>query len=382
MPDGNAHKTEDFIKGLEGIIAAESEITFLDGRLGVMIYRGYNAVDLAGKVSFEEAVHLLWDGDLPNKARLEAFSKEFLQYRALPPEILDILGKFPARAHPMDVLRTAVSALGALDPESVLNTAEVNRRKAVRLVARIATITAAWERLRKGQKPIPPDPALSHAANFLYMLTGEKPDALAVQALETYLVLLADHDLNASTFAARVTVSTLSDVHSAVTAAIGALKGPLHGGANEKAMQMFMEIGDASRAAAYVEKAVTEKKKIMGFGHRVYKVEDPRSKPLKEMLKRLSDHKKDTKWYDISVKVAQEVHRHKNINTNVDFYSASLLYLLGIAPDLFTPIFAMSRVAGWTAHIFEQCKDNRIIRPLSHYVGPHLRAFVPLDQRN
>jgi citrate synthase len=346
-----------------------------------MLYRGYDILDLAWKVSYEEVVSLLWDGELPDRRHLEAFSRGIIEYRALPPEALDMLKRLPVRAHPMDVLRTAVSFLGALDPETVLNTPEANRRKATRLVARLPAIIAAWERIRHGQEPIPPDPSLGHAANFLFMLTGQKPDGVDAQALDLYLTLLADHDLNASTFTARVVVSTLSDIYSAVTAAIGTLKGSLHGGANEAAMRMFLEIGDIKHAEEFVEKAVAEKKKIMGFGHRVYKVEDPRSGPLKEMSRRLADARKDSRWYDISVKVAETVHRLKNINTNVDFYSASVLYMAGIKPDMFTPVFAMSRVAGWTAHVFEQLRDNRLIRPRSDYVGPARRAVVPLGQR-
>lgn len=373
--------TEEFIKGLEGIVAAESTITFLDGRRGEMVYRGYNAIELAGKISYEEVLHLLWEGDLPNKTQLSSFSQAFVKERALPAEIITFLKSLPARTHPMDVLRTAVSALGALDPDPSINASDVNRRKAVRLVAQIPTIVAAWDRIRQKKEPLAPDPSLGHAANFLYMVTGKKPDAISVQALDMYLVLLADHDLNASTFAARVTISTLSDMHSAITSAIGTLKGPLHGGANEAAMKMFLEINDENKAADYIQKAMKEKRKIMGFGHRVYKVEDPRSKPLKEMLLRLSEEKKNMKWYNISTRVADEVHHHKNINTNVDFYSASLLYLADIPVDVFTPVFAIARAAGWTAHVFEQCKDNRIIRPLSHYVGPAARSFLPLDQR-
>jgi citrate synthase len=377
----SASKTEEFIKGLEGVVAAETHITSLDGRRGVMLYRGYNAVDLAAQTSFEEVVHLLWEGELPTRKVLEPFSRAFVESRAVPGEVIDLMRRLPAKAHPMGVLRTAVSALGVFDPEAADNTPESHRRKAVRLVARMATLTAAWDRIRKGLPLVEPDPALSHAANFIYMVTGQKPDALSARALDMYLVLLADHDLNASTFAARIAVSTQSDVYSAVTGAIGVLKGPLHGGANEKAMEMFIDIGDESRVEGYIVKALAEKRKIMGFGHRVYKVEDPRSKPLKEMLRALSEHKGKMTWYNISVKVAEEVHRHKNINTNVDFYSASLLYLLNIPTDLFTPLFAVARVAGWSAHIFEQWNDNRLIRPLTHYLGPSPRAVVPIDQR-
>ena len=368
-------------KGLEGVVVGPSAITFLDGLQGRMIYKGYNVLDLAGRTNFEEIVYLLWEKDLPARQPLAEFTKTLAAQRALPPEVIDVLKRLPAKANPMDVLRLAVSHLGILDPEAVVDAPEANRRKAVGLVARMATIAAAWDRIRQGKAPVEPDPSLSHAANFLYMLSGQKPDAISVQALDLYLTLLADHDLNASTFSARVVVSTLSDMYAAITAALGALKGPLHGGANEKAMEMFIEIGDESKTEAYIADAIAQKKKIMGFGHRVYKVEDPRSASLKEMSHRLSELKKDMRWYNISVKVADLVYKSKKINTNVDFYSASVLYLIGIPTDLFTPIFAMSRISGWTAHLFEQLGDNRLIRPVTEYVGPAPRAFRPVDQR-
>jgi len=261
-----------------------------------------------------------------------------------------------------------------VDPDS-------NREKAVALVSQLPTIVAAWERIRNGQEPVASDSQLGHSANFLYMMTGQKPDPLSVEAVDLYLTLLADHGLNASTFAARVVASTLSDMNSAIAAAIAALKGPLHGGANEKAMEMIMEIGDPSKAEAYIEKAIAEKRKIMGFGHRVYRVEDPRSVPLKKMSEKLSKARNEMRWYDISLKVAESVYRQKQIHTNVDFYSASVLYLAGIPTNLFTPLFAMSRVAGWTAHLFEQYQDNRLIRPRAQYVGPTLRPFIPLPKR-
>jgi citrate synthase len=371
----------ELARGLEGVIAAISDITYLDGQKGQMLYKGYNAPDLAGRTKFEEVVHLLWEGELPTKCQLDVLSKSLAAERAVPPEVYDILRALPPKAHPMAALRTAVSYIGASDPEADVVTLDNFRKKAVSLTAKMATLTAAWDRIRKGQKPVEPDPSLSHAANFLYMLNGRKPDALSEQAIDVYLTLLADHELNASTFTGRLVVSTLSDYYSAVTAALGTLKGSLHGGANEMAMKMFIEIGDPAKAESYVEKAIAGKKKIMGFGHRVYRVEDPRSAPLKEMLRKISEARKDMRWYDISVKVAEVVHKHKNINTNVDFYSASVLYLCGIDPDLFTPMFAVSRIAGWSAHVFEQFKDNRLIRPASEYVGPPLRPLVSIDQR-
>ena len=368
-------------KGLEDVVVGPSSITFLDGLKGRMLYKGYDTVSLAGKTTFEEVVYLLWEGDLPNRSQLKPFAASLAEARALPPEALAAMEKFPKNAHPMDALRAGVCLMGLSNPDAADLSPAATRRKAVRLVARMATLAAAWERIRRGQTPLAPDPTLGHSANFLYMITGKRPDPVSVEGLDMYLSLLADHDLNASTFTARVITSTLSDLHSAITGALGALKGSLHGGANEKAMEMFLEIGEADKAEAWVEKTVANKGKIMGFGHRVYKVEDPRSGPLRAMSHRLSQVKGDLRWYNISIKVAETVHRIKKINTNVDFYSASLLYLMGIPVDLFTTVFASSRVAGWCAHVFEQAADNRLIRPRTEYVGPTDRPFVPLEQR-
>ncbi len=384
MTDDASAKTEEFHRGLEGIIAAESRITFLDGQRGEMLYRGYSAVELGLKSNYAEVMYLLWEGELPNKKQLTEFKRTFYPYRSIPPALIKFMQDIPKEAHPMDVLRTTVSAMGAMDlamPSGKETPLEMLRLRGVKLVARIPTMVAAWDRIRKGLKPIDPDPSLSRAANFLYMLTGEKPNEMSEKALDMYLILLADHELNASTFAARVTYSTEAGMHSSITSAIGALKGPLHGGANEAAMKMFQEIGDEKNVPEYIAKAIAEKKKIMGFGHRVYRVEDPRSQPLREMVKKLSELKNDMRWYNISLKVEEEVKKFKNINTNVDFYSASLLYLIGIPIDIFTPVFAIARVAGWTAHVFEQAADNRIIRPMSIYLGPARRDFVPIDKR-
>jgi citrate synthase len=346
-----------------------------------MFYRGYNILDLAEKATYEEVVHLLWEGSLPGREKLAAFTKPLVAQRALPPEVIRFLKELPKKSHPMEVLRTAVSLLSHFDPDAADSSPEALRRKAERLTAKTSTLVAAWDRIRNGKEPIAPDPSLSHAANFLYMLKGEKPSVIDVQALDAYMTLLADHDLNASTFAACVVTSTLSDLHSAVTAAVGALKGPLHGGANEKAMEMFLEIGDPSKAEAYIEKALAEKKKIMGFGHRVYKVEDPRSVPLKAIARRLGEDRKELRWFEIAVKVEAAVYKRKTVKTNVDFYSAPLLYLLGIPIDLFTPLFAVARVAGWCAHVVEQLEHNRLIRPRTDYMGPTDRTFAPIDQR-
>ncbi|MBL8023722.1 MAG: citrate synthase [Elusimicrobia bacterium] len=368
-------------KGLEDVVVGPSSITFLDGIEGRMLYKGYDAVAMAGKVSFEETVYLLWEGELPNRSQLKSFSQSLAESRALPNEVLAVMERFPKKCHPMDVLRGGVTLLDMLPPDTAVRSLDTNRQSAIQLVARLSTLAAAWDRIRRGQAPIPPDPSLSHSANFLYMLSGQKPSPLCVDALDMYLSLLADHDLNASTFTGRVIVSTLSDIHSAVSGALGSLKGPLHGGANEKAMEMFLQIGDPDKAEAWVDQAIKEKHKIMGFGHRVYKVEDPRSGPLRAMSHRLSQEKGDLRWYNISIKVAEAVQRRKNIYTNVDFYSASVLYLMGIPIDLFTAVFAAGRVAGWCAHIFEQLADNRLIRPRTDYVGPAHRPFVVLEQR-
>lgn len=368
-------------KGLEDVVVGPSSITFLDGIKGRMLYKGYDAVAMAGKISFEEVAYLLWEGDLPNRSQLKIFSQSLAESRALPGEVLSLLEKFPKNCHPMDVLREGITLLGMLAPDASDESPGALRRKAVGLVARMATLAAAWDRIRRGQAPIAPDLTLGHSANFLYMITGQKPDPLSVEAMDMYLSLLADHDLNASTFTARVIISTLSDMHSAVAGALGALKGPLHGGANEKAMEMFLEIADPAKVDTWIEKAIQEKRKIMGFGHRVYKVEDPRSVPLRAMSHRLSQVRGDMRWYNISIKVAEAVQRRKNIYTNVDFFSASVLYMMGVPMDLFTTVFAAGRVAGWCAHIFEQLADNRLIRPRTDYVGPTDRPFVPLEQR-
>jgi citrate synthase len=368
-------------KGLEDVVVGPSSITFLDGIKGRMLYKGYDAVGMAGKISFEEVVYLLWEGDLPNRSQLKTFSQSLAESRALPGEVLSLLEKFPKKCHPMDVLREGITLLGMLAPDESEESPEAQRRKAIGMVARMATLAAAWDRIRRGQVPLAPDLSLGHSANFLYMLTGQKPDPLSVEAMDMYLSLLADHDLNASTFTARVIISTLSDMHSAVAGALGALKGPLHGGANEKAMEMFLEIADPSKVDTWIEKAIQEKRKIMGFGHRVYKVEDPRSVPLRAMSHRLSQVRGDMRWYNISIKVAEAVQRQKKIYTNVDFFSASVLYLMGVPIDLFTTVFAAGRVAGWCAHIFEQLADNRLIRPRTDYVGPTDRPYVPLEQR-
>lgn len=368
-------------KGLEGVVAASTAISYIDGANGRLFYRGLEINDLAEKSSFEETTALLWYGKLPNRSQLESFERKFCENRQIPNEVLALLMAMPKKSNAMEVLRTAVSSLSAYDPEDLDNSLEANVHKSIRLTASMPTIVAAWDRIRNGLWPIPPNPELGHAANFLYMLSGKEPDPKAAEVLDTALILHADHGLNASTFSARITASTLSDLHSAITSAIGTLKGPLHGGANEQVMRMLLEIGDADRSEQYIRGAMNAKKKIMGFGHRVYKADDPRAAWLQRLSKDLASSSGNSKWYDISERVRTLVQDSKPLPVNVDFYSASVYYTLGIPIDLFTPIFAISRVAGWTAHVYEQYSDNRLIRPESEYIGPMDVPYTPIDER-
>jgi len=369
------------LAGLEGVVAATSTICFIDGKEGRLLYRGYDIADLAENATFEEVCHLLWHGDLPTASQLRTLREELNASRALPTEVLQLLRLFPADAAPMDVLRTAVSALGVIDPQASEDSPEANLNKAIRLTSQIPTIVAAFDRLRRGEEPVPPRGDLAHAANFLYMLKGEEPDPLSARVFDVALILHADHELNASTFSGRVTASTLSDMHSAVTSAIGTLKGPLHGGANEQVMKMLEAIGTPERAAAYVKTMLAQKRRIPGFGHRVYRTEDPRARILRRLSRDLGEQVGELKWWEITRKVEEVVFQEKGLYPNVDLYSASTYTYMGIPTDLFTPIFAVSRISGWTAHILEQYADNRLIRPLSEYVGPLRREFVPLEQR-
>ena len=366
-------------KGLEGIVAATSSISSIID--GVLTYRGYNIDDLAENTTYEEVVYLLWYGKLPNRAELDRFLGELGDNARIPPQVVDLLRSFPKTANSMAALRSAVSALALFDEEAHELDIDTGRRIATRLQAKIPTIIAAFDRIRKGLEPVEPKAGAGIAENFLYMLTGKEPEKVAVQALDKALVLHADHELNASTFAARVTVATLSDVYSGVTSAIGALRGPLHGGANEAVMAMLEEIGDFGNIESYIRDKLDRKEKIMGFGHRVYKNGDPRAKHLQKMSYELGKLTGNTKWYDMSVKIEELVTGLKGLKPNVDFYSASVYTALEIPRDLFTPIFAMSRVSGWTAHILEQYENNRIIRPRAEYVGPAERKVEPIDQR-
>lgn len=369
--------------GLEGIVATQSGICWIDGHAGVLAYRGIDIHELAEKSTFAETCYLLWFGTLPSKSQLTEFRQHLLDARKLPPEILRLLESFPKQATPMEVLRTTVSALSLYDPDEKDNSHDANVRKSFRLTAQISMIVAAYDRIRKGKPVVAPDASLTHAANFLWMLNGEKPSAAAEHAMDVALVLHADHELNASTFAARVIAATLSDMHSAITGAIGALKGPLHGGANEAVMRMLFAIDKAGEdPVAHVRAMLAQKMKISGFGHRVYRTEDPRATHLRRMSEDLGRASGNTKWFDMSRKIEKFINQEKHLNANVDFYSASTYTTLGIDLDLFTPIFATSRIAGWAAHVIEQLDDNRLIRPRAEYVGPEYPSkYVAIENR-
>lgn len=371
-----------FKAGLEDVVAGTSEICFIDGREGRLVYRGYDVADLAEATSFEEVVYLLWQGDLPNRMQLDQFKRELMSSANLPEPVQQLLTSLPKQTLPMDALRTAVSLAGIYDPDGASMDAQANHRKAVRLVAQIPTIVAAFDRMRKGMQPVAPDPALPLAENFLYMLHGTRPKPLHARVFNTALILHADHELNASTFSARVTAGTLSDLYSAITSAIGTLKGPLHGGANEQVMYMLDKIGTVENARAWVTAALARKEKIMGFGHRVYRTEDPRAIILRRLSKDVGEDAGDLKWYHMLNEVRETMMGAKNIYPNVDLYSGSVYAQMGIPVDLFTPVFAISRIAGWTAHVLEQYAHNRLIRPRAEYTGPTHRQFVPLDLRS
>ena len=373
-------------KGLEGVVAAQTRISKVMGEEGRLIYGGYEIDDLARNTSFEEVCHLLWYGELPDRAALDRLRSELVNGARVDERVLGVVRAAPPKTHPMATLRTAVSALAYSDPEAEDMTPEANQRKAIRLTGQVVTLTAAIDRLRKGKDPIAPREDLGLAANLLYMLTGEEPDTDAERIMDAALTLHAEHGLNASTFAARVTAATLADLHSAVTSTIGTLKGPLHGGANERVMRMLLEIDRPENAATWVTEALGRGEKIMGFGHRVYRALDPRASILKELAGKLSARGGDTRWLDISEQVQQVMAREmqargKKIYPNVDFFSASVYYTLGIPVDMFTNIFACARMAGWTAHVMEQHKDNRLIRPKSDYVGPKGLKVKPIDER-
>ncbi|MEA3202703.1 MAG: citrate synthase [Thermoplasmata archaeon] len=376
--------SKSLTKGLEGIVAAQSGICFIDGEKGILSYRGYDINELAPNATFEETTFLLWEGHLPSKQELEAFNAKLAAHRELPPMALKVLKDVAKAMGPMDALRTTVSALPAGRNDADKYSIDIDLQKAIETTAQMATIVAYYHRVRMDKELVHPDPKLGHAANFLYMLTGKKPTPAAERAFDCALVLHADHDLNASTFSARVTAATLADYHSAITSAVGTLKGPLHGGANIEVMKVLLEI-EASHETPedWVEHQLAKKRKIPGFGHRVYKTLDPRAIHLAKLSKSLGEQAKETKWYEMSLKLQKAMKEQKDIDANVDFFSASSYYVMGIPLDLYTPIFAVSRVGGWSAHVLEQHGDNRLIRPLSDYVGPTLgRKWVPLAKRS
>ncbi len=366
-------------KGLEGIVANSTAISDVRGDIGQLIYAGYDINELAGKASFEEIIHLLWHGELPTQSQLDALTSKLRAQRALPQGVIDFLQAAPKDASPMDVIRTGVSLLGLYDQETG---PEANYHRAINITAKIGVIAAYFHRLRQGKDLPPVRQDLSEAAHFLYLINGTEPTAEAAQTLDVAYVLHADHGMNASTFSARVTVATLSDMFSAVTSAIGTLKGPLHGGANEGVIHMLQEIGNEENVDPWLEQQLAEKKKIMGIGHRVYKVLDPRAPHLQRMAIKLTEQLGEPKWIRMSERIATVMRERKSLNANVDFYSATVYYSLGIPTDLFTPIFAISRTSGWTAHILEQLADNRLYRPLSEYTGPEVGKTVkPIASR-
>ena len=367
-------------KGLEGVVATQSSISsIIDDQL---TYVGYTIDDLAENSSFEEVIYLLWNLKLPTKTELDALKAELAENMELPEGVIEHLRSYDlTTVHPMAAVRTAVSLLGLYDDEADVMEAAANKRKALRIQAKIATIVTAFARIRKGKDPVKPKKELGFAANFLYMLNGEEAKELEIEAINKALVLHADHELNASTFTARVCVATLSDVYSGITAAIGALKGPLHGGANERVMHMLSEIGEEENAIPYIKEKLDNKEKIMGMGHRVYRNGDPRAKHLKRMSKELTKVTEQTKWYNMSVKIEDYIKEEKGLPANVDFYSASVYHSIGLDHDLFTPLFAVSRASGWLAHILEQYDNNRLIRPRAEYIGPKTQDYIAIENR-
>lgn len=372
--------------GLEDIVATSSRICFLDGDRGVLAYCGYDIHDLARHATFEETCFLLWHGRLPRRPELGDLQSQLAAARPLPEPILRLMKMLPpSQGDGMDALRTLTSALGHYDPDAADHSPAASYRKAVRLTAQLASLVATWGRMQQGGGPIAPDPAMGHAANFLYMLSGTRPSATAVRAMDIALTLHADHELNASTFAARVAAATLTDIHSAIVAGIATLKGPLHGGANAEVMKMLIEIGQdapADRIDSFVKSKFARKEKISGFGHRVYRTEDPRATHLRQMSKQLGQQIGNLRWFEMSERIESLVKSEKKLYPNVDFYSASMYYTMGIAIDLYTPIFAVSRVSGWTAHVLEQFANNRLIRPRADYTGPvYPQTWVVVEQR-
>ncbi len=367
--------------GLRGVVAAQSAIGDVNGEEGILIYQGYDIHDLAENSTFEEVIFLLWNGRLPKRDELADLKTQFQANSDIPTEIVEMMKTFPKNANPMDVLRTSVSALGFYDVDGHGTDRETAVKTAAKLTAQIGTLVAAWERLRTGKDVIAPDDSLSIAENFLYMFTGEKPEADEAKIFDTALILHADHELNASTFTTRVIAGTLADVYGAVTGGIAALAGPLHGGANTNVMKMLKEIGSEEAIDGWLDKALEEKRKIMGIGHAVYKTEDPRATWLRKFSKQLGEKKGEMKWFNMSEKIEKAMLEKKGMYPNVDFYSASAYYLMDIPLDQYTPIFAVSRISGWTGHILEQYGNNKLIRPRAEYIGARDQKYVPIDER-
>lgn len=376
-----AAPSESVSKGLDGVVAAQTRLSDVRGDVGELIYCGYDINELAGKVTYEEVIHLLHFNHLPSQRELDELKATLVADRDLPQGVIDLLRSVPKDTPPMDVIRTAVSALGCFDPERDDPSHDGQRRKAMKLIARIPIITASFHRIRQGKELLPANPKLGEAANFLYLIKGVPPSDEEVQTLDLCYVVHADHGMNASTFSARVTIATLSDMYSAITSAIGTLKGPLHGGANEGVIKMLMEIGSLDRVDAYVDECLAQKKKIMGIGHRVYKTLDPRAPTLRRMAQVLSAKLGEPKWIQMSDRIAELMLKKKQLNANVDFYSATVYHSMGFPTDLFTPIFAIARTTGWTAHVLEQLADNRLIRPQSNYTGPVGLMVKPIGIR-
>ncbi|MBS1245599.1 MAG: citrate synthase [Chloroflexi bacterium] len=370
-----------FVRGLDGVVAVQTTLSSIDGQRGILTYRGIDIHELAEKARYEEVVYLLWYGKLPNCQELADLEARLAANRPVPDQIITILRNTPDNAVPMVVLRNAVSALAMFDPDAEDISPEATRRKAERLTAQMGTILTAYHRLRHGLEPIDPDPHLDHTSNLLYMLTGDPPDPAYVRALDLYQVLLADHGMNASTFTARVVASTQADLHSAIAAALGALKGPLHGGAAEATMRTLFEIGEVDKADAFVENAFRARRKIMGIGHRIYKTGDPRALHLQKYSQSLGERRGEIKWFQILKEVEQAVLKYRQLYANVDFFSSTMLYYIGIPVDMFTPMFAASRIAGWSAHVIEQYDDNVLIRPQSEFIGSTEQHYVPIDER-
>ncbi len=368
-------------KGLEGIVAASTRLSDVQGDSGKLTYCGYDIDELAGKVTYEEVVHLLHHNHLPNAKELRELKEHLVASRELPAGVVKIIQLLPKTTPPMHAIRTAISALGCFDSTCDADSMDAQRRKAIRLIAQIPIVTAYFHRARQDKSLLPSDPTLGEAANFLYLMDGERPSLEKEKAMDLCYTLHADHGMNASTFSARVTIATLSDMYSAITTAIGTLKGPLHGGANEGVIKMLKEIGTLEKVDAYVNECLEQKKKIMGIGHRVYKTLDPRAPHLKQMAQILSAQLGDPKWIQMSERIAQIMLEKKNLQANVDFYSATVYYSLGIPTDLFTPIFAIARTSGWTAHVLEQLADNRLIRPQSLYTGQYGLKVLPIEKR-